>query len=70
MSSASEETVSTSPESKADEISAQAKTWRFDGLRANPQAAVAFANAPPAQVAGEAVFSVREDGRTYLFLFR
>jgi hypothetical protein len=70
MSEASHEVQGPSSEDKAGQVSAEAKTWRFDGLRASPQAAVDFANLPPAQVAGEAVFSVREDGRTYLFLFR
>jgi hypothetical protein len=65
------ETVSpSSPESKAAEVSAEAPTWRYDGLFGNPQAAVDFVNTPPAQVAGQAVFSVRENGSTDCFSFR
>jgi len=65
-----EQIASPSPESKAAEVSAEAPTWRYDGLFASPQTAVAFVNAPPPQVAGQAVFSVRENGRTDLFTFR
>lgn len=46
-----------------------AKSWHYSGLFANPAAAVNFVNAPPAQQAGEAVFSVRENGRTDVFIF-
>jgi hypothetical protein len=35
----------------------------------NSQQAVEFANLPPAQGAGEAVFSVRDDGKVDVFLF-
>jgi hypothetical protein len=62
-----------SPESKAAEVSAEAPIWRYENNGQpfpDPQAAVDFTNLPPAQVAGQAVFSVREDGRTDLFLFR
>lgn len=70
MTQSEEEVVSPSPESKAAEVSAEALVWRYEGLFPNPQAAVQFTNLPPAQVAGQAVFSVRENGRTDLFLFR
>ena len=52
----------------ADEDVDAPKKWRYF-LRANPQDAVNFANQPPAQLAGEAQFSVRDDGRTDTFLF-
>lgn len=70
MTQSDEQLVDPSPESKATEVSAEALIWRYEGLFANRQAAVNFTNAPPAQVAGQAVFSVRENGRTDLFLFR
>jgi hypothetical protein len=70
MTQADQQVANPSPESKAAEVSAEALMWRYEGLFDNPQAAVNFTNAPPAQVAGQAVFSVRENGRTDLFLFR
>ena len=42
--------------------------WRYS-LQSSPQAAADFANLEPAQHAGEAVFSVRDDGQTDTFLF-
>ena len=70
MTQADEQLADPSPESKASEVSAEAPFWRYEGLFANPQAAVNWTNTPPAQVAGQAEFSVRENGRTDLFLFR
>ena len=65
-----EQLAKPSLESKATEVSAEALIWRYEGLFDDQQAAVDFTNAPPAQVAGQAVFSVRENGTTDLFLFR
>jgi hypothetical protein len=45
------------------------KTWQYFGQFPSPQDAANFANLDPAQGAGEAVFSVREDGTTDTFLF-
>jgi hypothetical protein len=44
------------------------KRWRY-GLLASPIDARDRANAAPAQVAGEAVFSVRDNGQVDTFLF-
>ncbi len=47
------------------------KTWQYFGPFTSPQEAADFANLDPAQGAGEALFSVREDGMTtdtFLFL--
>jgi len=47
------------------------KTWQYFGAFSSPQEAADFANLEPAQGAGEAEFSVREDGMTtdtFLFL--
>ena len=41
----------------------------YSPLFANPAAAVNFMNVPPAQRAEEAVFSVRENGQTHVFIF-
>jgi hypothetical protein len=49
-------------------ISAQAPFWRY-ALCASPQAAVDLVNRPPAQVAGQAVSSVRDNGQTDTFYF-
>jgi len=52
-------------------IKAQAalpKVWNYH-LFADPQAAVVYVNTPPAQGAGEAIFSVRENGLTDTFFF-
>jgi hypothetical protein len=70
MTQSDEQFANPSPESKATEVSAEALVWRYEGLFADQQAAVDFTNLPPAQVAGQAVFSVRENGTTDLFLFR
>lgn len=56
------------PESKKGVAAVQAKTWQYF-LLADPQEAASFANLEPAQQAGEASFSVREDGQTDTFLF-
>lgn len=45
------------------------KRWRFGGLATDVAAAMEFANAEPAQGAGEAFFSVRGDGTVDMFLF-
>ena len=52
----------------ADEDVDAPKKWRYF-LRPNPQNAADFANSPPAQLAGEASFSVRDNGQTDTFLF-
>jgi hypothetical protein len=46
----------------------QTKTWRYF-LRSSPEDAANFANVDPAQGAGEASFSVRDDGQTDTFLY-
>ena len=56
---------------KADLKSADAvpgKRWRAT-ISSNPELAVAHANLPPAQGAGEAVFSMRGDGNVDVFLY-
>lgn len=55
-------------ESKKGMAAVQAKTWKYF-LRSDPQDAADFANLEPAQQAGEASFSVRDDGQTDTFLF-
>lgn len=52
----------------AESDAAGIKTWRAD-LFDDPQAAVDLANMAPAQGAGEAVFSVLPDGKTWAFLY-
>jgi len=49
-------------------VAVAAKTWRYS-LQPSPEEAVVFANTDPAQGAGEAVFSVRDDGSVDTFLF-
>jgi hypothetical protein len=46
----------------------QTKTWRYF-LRPSPEDAAELANLDPAQGAGEASFSVRDDGQTDTFLY-
>jgi hypothetical protein len=63
-----------SDEEAATRVKAELKTeaekrWRYWGLASNPAFAVAVANFTPPQEAGEAVFSVRDDGTVDLFLF-
>ena len=55
-------------ESKKSVAAVQPKIWRYF-LLPDPQSAADFANLDPAQQAGEASFSVREDGQTDTFLF-
>jgi hypothetical protein len=50
-------------------VGIQAKQWRFSGRFANGAAAVAFVNAPPAQQAGEAIYSVHDNGNVDVFIF-
>jgi hypothetical protein len=45
------------------------KRWNVGWLAANVDGAVAIANAAPPQGAGEAVFSVRDDGQVDVFLY-
>ena len=52
----------------AAESDTAAKTWRAY-LFNDPQAAANYANYAPAQGAGEAVFSVLPDGKTYSSTF-
>lgn len=52
------------PADRADEP----KQWKYS-VHADGQAAVDFANLPPAQLAGEASFSVGADGQVHTFLF-
>ena len=54
---------------KADLKTEAAKQWRYYSVAKNPVHAVRIANVDPPQQAGEAVFSVREDGTVHLFLF-
>ncbi|MEV8634079.1 hypothetical protein AB0395_20710 [Streptosporangium sp. NPDC051023] len=49
-------------------LAAAPKIWR-QTVQANPAAAVAFVNSAPAQVAGEAVFSNRADGKVDVYYF-
>ena len=46
-----------------------AKQWRYWGVADNAAFAATVANLTPPQQAGEAVFSVRDDGKVDLFLF-
>jgi hypothetical protein len=50
-------------------VGIQAKQWRCSGRFANCAAAVAFVNAPPAQVAGEASFSIHDNGTVDVVIF-
>jgi hypothetical protein len=45
------------------------KRWRYWGVASTPAFAAAVANFSPPQEAGEAIFSVRDDGTVDLFLF-
>jgi hypothetical protein len=54
---------------KADLKTEADKRWRYWGVAANPAFAATVANFFPPQQAGEAAFSVREDGTCDLFLF-
>jgi len=54
---------------KSAAVTVQPKTWQYFGTFASPEEAAQFANLEPAQIAGEAVFSVRESGETDTFLF-
>jgi len=56
-----------SPNQKS-QIRAETPQWYYS-LQPDPQTAVDFVNAPPPQGAGQAVFSVREDGRTDTFIY-
>jgi hypothetical protein len=56
------------PNAKAS-VGIQAKQWRYAGTFANGAAAVAYLNTPPVQVAGEAGFSVRDNGNVDVFAF-
>ena len=56
------------PASKS-RVGVQAKQWRFSGRFANGNAAVAFVNSPPAQQAGEAAYSVHDNGNVDVFIF-
>lgn len=52
----------------AAESDPAAKTWRAY-LFSDPAAAAAYANRAPPQGAGEAVFSVLPDGKTWAFVY-
>jgi hypothetical protein len=52
-----------------NQVGIQAKQWRYSGRFANGAAAVAFVNAPPAQQAGEAGYSVHDNGTVDVFIF-
>lgn len=58
----------TSADEKA-QIREEVATWRYR-LSSSPEDAAAFLNRPPAQVAGQAMVSRRDDGRvdTWFFL--
>ena len=55
-------------ETKKSQAAVQTKTWKYV-LRSSPEDAANYANVEPAQGAGEAVFSVRDDGQTDTFLY-
>jgi len=63
-----DETISDEDTQAKQAVGAAAKIWRYF-LRASPANAVAFANLDPPQGAGEAVFSVRDNGQTDTFLY-
>ena len=72
MTESYDQTISDAEE--AARVKAELKTdavrrWRYWGVAIHGAAAIDVANITPAQQAGEAVFSVREDGRVDLFLF-
>ena len=72
MTESYDQTISDAEE--AARVKAELKTdavrrWRYWGVAINAAQAVAIANITPPQQAGEAVFSVREDGKVDLFLF-
>lgn len=46
----------------------QPKKWQYS-VHADGQGAADFANTPPAQLAGEASFSLGADGQVHTFLF-
>ena len=50
-------------------VGVQTKQWRCSGRFANCAAAVAFVNAPPAQQAGEASFSIHDNGTVDVVIF-
>jgi hypothetical protein len=50
------------------QIRAEVATWRYT-LQPTAQAAIEFVNRPPAQVAGQAAFSVRDNGQVDVFFF-
>ena len=52
----------------AESDAAGIKTWRAY-LFSDPAAAAAYANRAPPQGAGEAVFSVLPDGKTWAFVY-
>lgn len=55
-------------ETKKNAAAVAQKTWQYF-LRSDPADAARFANVNPPQGAGEAVFSVRDDGQVDTFLF-
>jgi hypothetical protein len=61
----SEETISAE---EKEQLRASVAIWRYR-LSSSPQDAVDFVNRPPAQGAGQAVFSRRDDGRVDTFYF-
>lgn len=66
----SEQVISeqSAPAAKAG-VGVQAKQWRYSGRFANGAAAATYVNAPPAQQAGEASFSVHDNGTVDVFIF-
>lgn len=54
---------------KKARVATSTKTWLYAGRFGNAQAAVTYINTPPAQQAGEAVFSVHDDGTVDVFAF-
>lgn len=50
-------------------IGAQAKTWRYAGRMANAGAVANYLNVAPAQQAGEAMVTVRDDNTVDVFAF-
>jgi len=51
------------------EVAVQANVWVYAGTFPDGTEAARYVNLPPAQGSGEAEFSVREDGRTDVFIF-
>jgi hypothetical protein len=64
----SEEMISAEEAVEKEQMRAAVATWHYR-LSANVQDAVQFVNRPPAQVAGQAVFSVRDSGQVDTFYF-